>query len=158
MSKFHRLNTKSAILTPQKVLEMRKDYAHGLTQGGCAQKYGVSVGQVGRIVRNEAWMQVPSVPTDGDIELTAILDGEQRKAAPTLILSDPEGSEIAKSILRTKALLNEGGDSKEVRVGRGIPNTCPGCGKKFPEECDWCSDVVPRPMIDQLGEEPSDAT
>lgn len=22
---------------------------------------------------------------------------------------------------------------------------CPGCGKKFPQECDWCSDLIKRP-------------
>lgn len=25
--------------------------------------------------------------------------------------------------------------------------TCPGCGKPFPSECDWCSEDIPRPTM-----------
>lgn len=26
-------------------------------------------------------------------------------------------------------------------------NACPGCGKAYPAECDWCSDTIPRPQV-----------
>lgn len=121
--KFHRLNTKSATLTPQKVLQMRKDYAQGKTQGQCAKDYGISVGQVGRIVRGEAWMQVPEVPTDGDLGLTALLD-----QGP--IDSMTKVNETAESIRRVKELLGEGGETKEVTIGR---QPC----------CTYCKEFIP---------------
>lgn len=30
---------------------------------------------------------------------------------------------------------------------------CPGCGKPFPSECDWCSEDQPRPKLAPLLEE-----
>lgn len=125
MSRFHRLNTKSATLTPQKVLQMRKDYAQGKTQGQCAKDYGISVGQVGRIVRGEAWMQVPEVPTDGDLGLTALLHQEGVKELQPSVIPD-----IAESIRRTKELLGEGGETKEVTIGR---QPC----------CTYCKEFIP---------------
>lgn len=55
----------------------------------------------------------------------------------------------------------EGGDqTKSVTVGR-VPIirtvTCPGCGKQYPTECDWCSDVLPRPLLEELAQEPTNA-
>lgn len=121
VNKLHRLNTKSATLTPHLVLQMRRDYASGMTQGQCAKQYGISVGQVGRIVRGEAWMQVPEVPTNGDLGLTGLLDQERtNNSPPARILNDPEGNDIAESIRRTKELLGENNktESRNVLVGR----------------------------------------
>jgi uncharacterized protein YjcR len=52
---FSRGNRRGAKLSPGQVLELREAYAAGETQGSLARKYGVSVGQVGRIVRGESW-------------------------------------------------------------------------------------------------------
>lgn len=33
-------------------------------------------------------------------------------------------------------------------VFRPLPEIeCPGCGKTFPSECDWCSETVPKPAM-----------
>lgn len=40
--------------------EIRRRYAKGETQGALSRGYGVSVGQIGRIVRGESW-QNPAV-------------------------------------------------------------------------------------------------
>ncbi len=49
-------NTKAAKLNPTQVGEIRRFYEdEGLTQGELARRYGVSVGQIGRIVRGESW-------------------------------------------------------------------------------------------------------
>jgi len=53
---FQTHNTRRAVLTASKVQEMRALYGKGhVTQGQLARDYGVSVVQVGRIVRGEVW-------------------------------------------------------------------------------------------------------
>lgn len=43
-------------VTSEEVFEMRRSYeAYEMTQGQLARAYGISVGQVGRIVRGESW-------------------------------------------------------------------------------------------------------
>lgn len=57
MGKFRRGHTQAARLTATKVLEIRQRYASGETQGALSRDYQVSVGQIGRIVRGEAWQE-----------------------------------------------------------------------------------------------------
>jgi len=53
---FQRKNTRAAHLTASQVLEIRDFYERGrVTQGQLARDYGVSVVQIGRIVRGEVW-------------------------------------------------------------------------------------------------------
>ena len=52
---FERKNSKAAKLTPEDVRAIRKYYAEGATQGDLCRHFGVSVGQIGRIVRGESW-------------------------------------------------------------------------------------------------------
>ncbi len=52
---FERKNSKAAKLTPEDVRAIRKYYAEGATQGDLCRHFGVSVGQIGRIVRGERW-------------------------------------------------------------------------------------------------------
>ena len=54
---FGNRNTKSAKLTLTKVAEIRERYETGETQGSLARMFGVSIGQIGRIVRGESWQQ-----------------------------------------------------------------------------------------------------
>jgi len=74
MSKFNSNNKRSAKLTAGKVLEMREKYVKGMSQGALAREFGVSVGQVGRIVRGEAWGEFYQ-PKDPKLEeLQAVLN------------------------------------------------------------------------------------
>ena len=50
-------------LTLDDVRTMREAYQDGATQGSLAKYFGVSVGQVGRIVRGESWMEAGRAPT-----------------------------------------------------------------------------------------------
>lgn len=54
---FNRGHSAAAKLTPQQVLEIRDRYNSGWTQGKLSREYQVSIGQIGRIVRGEAWQQ-----------------------------------------------------------------------------------------------------
>jgi DNA-binding transcriptional regulator YiaG len=74
MSKFNSNNKRSAKLTAGKVLELREKYVQGVSQGALAREFGVSVGQVGRIVRGEAWGEFYQ-PKDPKLEeLQAVRD------------------------------------------------------------------------------------
>lgn len=57
-------------LTRELVQQMRKDYGEGVTQGALARYYGVSVVQVGRIVRGECWMEGAGdrMPTQAEMD------------------------------------------------------------------------------------------
>jgi hypothetical protein len=57
-------NTRAAKLDATKVHELRMKYHNGATQGSLAREYGISVNQVGRIVRGESWQQYhnPAMP------------------------------------------------------------------------------------------------
>ncbi len=57
MAVFNQGNVRAGKLTPTLVHDMRLEYAAGATQGSLARKYGISIGQVGRIVRGECWQQ-----------------------------------------------------------------------------------------------------
>lgn len=42
-------------LSDEQIKAIRSEYAMGATQGSLARKYNMSIGHVGRIVRNEVW-------------------------------------------------------------------------------------------------------
>lgn len=69
MSTFRKDNITASKLTPEKVVEMRHRY-HNLrwTQGALAREYGVSVGQIGRIVRNEVWQAYTQIESPDELE------------------------------------------------------------------------------------------
>lgn len=52
---FERQNSKAAKLSPDDVRLIRQYYSEGATQGQLCRHFGVSVGQIGRIVRGESW-------------------------------------------------------------------------------------------------------
>lgn len=70
---FTKNNLRRAVLTATKVLEIRKFYEAGnVTQGQLARDYGVSVIQIGRIVRGEVWQSLgPVAPTGIQLEASA---------------------------------------------------------------------------------------
>lgn len=55
VQKFGPHNRKAAKLTATKVEQMRLWYGQGMTQRELGARFGMSVGQVGRIVRGESW-------------------------------------------------------------------------------------------------------
>ena len=57
MTTFGLRNNAARKLTAYEVGELRRMYQEGATQGALAKSYGVSVGQIGRIVRGESWQQ-----------------------------------------------------------------------------------------------------
>lgn len=70
--KFEARNTRSAKLTAGQVIDMRHKYAHlRYTQGRLAREYGLSVVQVGRILRGESWQGLPIEPTSEEIAASA---------------------------------------------------------------------------------------
>ena len=56
---FRQGNMKAAKLTPSQVLEIRRLYAEGWTQGALCRQFSVGVNQIGRIVRGESWKNLP---------------------------------------------------------------------------------------------------
>lgn len=70
---FEQRNNQAAKLTAGQVLEMRELYARGgISQGKLSKVFGVSVVQVGRIVRGEVWQKLgPAHATQLDIEKSA---------------------------------------------------------------------------------------
>jgi transcriptional regulator with XRE-family HTH domain len=57
MNTFRRNNISGAKMTPQKVISLRHLYAEGKTQRELCSIFGLSIAQVGRIVRGESWRQ-----------------------------------------------------------------------------------------------------
>ncbi len=96
-------------VTSEEVFEMRRKYeAYEMTQGQLARAYGISVGQVGRIVRGESWQgssgrRVEAAPPKQDPE--AFLQS----------LIALQGEVSTSSSLPPSPL--EGGDAPSVRGG-----------------------------------------
>lgn len=73
MSKFERTNAKASKLKPSQVLEIKERYAAGETQGSLCRAFGVSIGQIGRIVRGESWGHLGGgVTTDAEAEASMV--------------------------------------------------------------------------------------
>jgi len=70
---FTQRNTRAAKLTASAVLEIRDFYEKGrISQGQLARDYGVSVVQIGRIVRGEVWQGLRNaMPSNEAIEESA---------------------------------------------------------------------------------------
>lgn len=66
MSKFRRGHITRAKLTPQQVLEMRNRGASGETHGSLSRAFGIGIGQVGRILRGEAWQEYQQPETESE--------------------------------------------------------------------------------------------
>lgn len=72
MKKFTLNNRHASRLTENQVLEIRERYRTGrVTQGVLSREYGVSIVQIGRIVRGEVWQNVIPEVTDDEIRASA---------------------------------------------------------------------------------------
>jgi hypothetical protein len=70
MAKFQGRNSRAAKLTQAQVEEIRRRYSAGeASQGQLAREYFMSVVQIGRIVRNESWIQAAAAaPREADMD------------------------------------------------------------------------------------------
>lgn len=96
-------------LVAAQVLEMRRRAAEGETQGSLARAFRVSVGQVGRILRFEAWQELAPPPPSDDA-LTRLL-ATQAAVAASASRSDAEAR--ARALLKG---LNEGTNPPKENV------------------------------------------
>lgn len=61
-TQFRKGNISRAKLTPVQVQDIRERFAQGATQGALAREFRVSIGQIGRITRGEAWLDYGERP------------------------------------------------------------------------------------------------
>lgn len=79
MTQFGGHNQKAAKLSGGNVADMRALYKQGgVTQGELSRRYGVSVIQIGRILRGEVWQKVP-------VEERMLSAGELQEQAERLL-------------------------------------------------------------------------
>ena len=70
MGKFHRHNTRSAKLTPEQVIRIRHLYhVEGKSQGWLCHEFGMSIAQIGKIVRNECWTNIDTMQEADPVRL-----------------------------------------------------------------------------------------
>lgn len=70
--KFHRNNRGASKLTAGDVRNIREMYGGGhYTQGQLSRDFGISVNQIGRIVRGESWQDIPE-PLSDEIAANAL--------------------------------------------------------------------------------------
>jgi len=101
MAVFSRGNVKSSKLTPTQVYEMRRRYEQGWSQGRLSREYGVSVGQIGRIVRGESWQSYGKPDSREELEELR-LEAAKMDDAP---LSEAEAKAIEESQRKLMELL-----------------------------------------------------
>lgn len=93
MSKFQKGQHRAAKLTPEQVIEIRRLYSEeNWSQPMLARYFGISGGQIGRIVRGESWQQYTQIPTEQEI-------------AHRMVTSPPPADEVSASLERLKALM-----------------------------------------------------
>ena len=97
MPRFRRNNIRSAKLRPEQVITLRQEYEAGATQGELAQRYGLGVGQVGRIVRGEAWnaLSTAAAPTAPIYKSPETWQSEA-DASMARLMADPELAKLIK--------------------------------------------------------------
>lgn len=107
MSTFRPRNTQARKLTAMQVMQIRERYAQGETQGSLARAFAMSIVQIGRIVRGEAWTE------QGGRVLLTDQQHEANAAAYHMRVhggSPPPASadEIQRSLERVQQLIAEG--------------------------------------------------
>lgn len=116
---FARRNTAGRKVTSDQVEELRRRYDSGETQAALGRAYGLSVVQVGRIVRGESWMgsatlhkaEVVRQPSDAEIQESARRMYEQQQARDVLSTTPTFSPPIS---------LLDGGDTSDETAGTGL--------------------------------------
>lgn len=93
MTRFRRGNITAAKITPLEVKEIRRRYDKGESQRSLCQAFGLSIGQIGRVVRREVWLKVE--------EAEGLSNSETLERAST----EPSNAEIEASLKRMQKLL-----------------------------------------------------
>lgn len=76
MTEFSPGNRRASKLSIPEVIEIRELYRRGqTTQGALSRRFGVSIVQIGRIIRGEVWQHIPSfeaVLSEGELKESAL--------------------------------------------------------------------------------------
>lgn len=114
---FARRNTAGRKVNSDQVEELRRRYDAGETQASLGRAYGLSVVQIGRIVRGESWTgsasnparQVIMQPSDAELQESAQRMWEQQQAL----------ARTATPVVAPPSLL-DGGDTPDETAGTGL--------------------------------------
>lgn len=85
--KHQKNNSAASKLTPTEVGRIRLQYSQGQTQGALSREFGISVVQIGRIVRGEVWQHLP--------QQAAVLSPGEIKQREERLLALASGDKIA---------------------------------------------------------------
>ena len=101
-------------LSKEQVQEIRENYGKGVTQGALSRHFGVSIGQIGRIVRGESWQEGAGnrMPTqaEADAILMRLLERQaQVNSIPELVMDR-----------KPPPMLLDGGDAADETSGAGL--------------------------------------
>lgn len=122
-SKFTYRNNKAAKVTAPLVIEMRARWARGnVTQAQLCREYGLSVVQMGRILRGESWQNVAMPLGEEDMAASAqrmlAVQAERDNAPPPAFVSLTE--KLANDVVKQRAKEFLGDDLlAELRVEAG---------------------------------------
>lgn len=110
---FNRGNRRAAKLNGETVVKIRQLYAQGWTQGELSREYDISIGQIGRIVRNEVWQNVGSEPITRAPPSGGVLPSESEVIEGAGVMSkflEDVNKELQKTQSINKSLDNLKGD------------------------------------------------
>jgi hypothetical protein len=135
MTKFSRTNVRAAKTTATAVLRIRELYNAGWTQGRLSREFHLSVGQIGRIVRGEAWQEYSHavaphpdeiqhslaklemiLPVEGaELEIDPVLREKLERELEQMSAADltPRPSDALEEVLRERAK-RIGGQQNEI--------------------------------------------
>lgn len=74
----------------EQVMQIRKLYAEGWTQGSLCREFQLSIGQIGKIVRGESWTHLPTITTDREYQAAAQLND----------LAEVRGREVPEEVIK----------------------------------------------------------
>jgi hypothetical protein len=127
MMGFELKNKRAKKLTAGDVAEMRGHYAQGATQGALSRHYGVTIGQVGRIVRGESWQEGAGtrMPTQEEMDETLrrlMLQQQQVDAQQAAGSVDPVAAEVLGGVAPRRAPPSplDGGDAPSETDGSAL--------------------------------------
>jgi len=103
MTSFQQNNRKASKLSVPEVMEIRELYRKGhTTQGQLSRRFGVSVIQIGRIVRGEVWQHMPILDHN-------MSEGELKESAARMVkYQEQMQAKSLEKLAETAADLNKG--------------------------------------------------
>ena len=113
MPAFQKSNRRASKLSVPEVQEIRHLYNQGrLTQGDLSRRFGVSVIQIGRIVRGEVWQQLPTLEhlmSQGELKESAarMLEMQEKLQAESAAKLQADAAELKKADGFLEELINE---------------------------------------------------